>query len=127
MPFLARYRHRLQLERDLSIGHCVYTPYLNAEVFYDTRYNEWARDRYSTDAQVPAGGRVLLQPYYLRQNQSRASTAHVNTLGLELDSYFRRVLVPDQLSQHWHFSHGHSMPVRRGQHTLDFFGIERFN
>jgi hypothetical protein len=88
MPFSTRYRNRLQLERDFSVGRFVYTPYFNAEVFYDTRYDAWVRNRYSAGVQVPAGAHLVLQPYYLRQNQSRANTAHVNAFGLELDFYF---------------------------------------
>jgi uncharacterized protein DUF2490 len=87
-PFATRYRNRLQIERDFSMGHFVYTPYLNTELFYDARSDAWVRDRYSTGVQVPVGGYVVFQPYYLRQNQSRSSPAHVNALGLELDFYF---------------------------------------
>ena len=87
-PFATRYRNKLQLEKDFSMGHFVYTPFLNTELFYDTRYDAWVRNRYSAGVQVPVRGSVVFQPYYLRQNQSRSSPAHVNTFGLELDFYF---------------------------------------
>jgi len=87
-PFATRYRNKLQLEKDFSIGHFVYTPYLNTELFYDTRYDGWVRNGYSAGVQVPVSGYVVFQPYYLRQNQSRSSPAHVSAFGLELDFYF---------------------------------------
>jgi Protein of unknown function (DUF2490) len=88
MPLATRYRNKLQLERDFRMGRFVYTPYLNTELFYDTRYDAWVRNRYSAGVQVPVAGYVVFQPYYLRQNQSRSSPAHMNAFGLELDFYF---------------------------------------
>jgi Protein of unknown function (DUF2490) len=86
--FSTRYRNRLQLERDFSIGHLVYTPYVNDEVFYDTRHDSWNRNRYSAGVQVPAGAHAVIDVYYYRQNQSRSAPPHVNALGLRLLFYF---------------------------------------
>ena len=88
MPFATRYRNKLQLEKDFRTGRLVYTPYLNTELFYDTRYDAWVRNRYSAGIQIPVGGYAVFQPYYLRQNQSRSSPAHMNAIGLEVDFYF---------------------------------------
>ena len=88
MPFAPRYRNKFQLEKDFRMGDLVYTPYLSTELFYDTRYDAWVRNRYSAGVQFPVGGHVVFQPYYLRQNQSRSSPVHVNAFGLELEFYF---------------------------------------
>lgn len=68
-PFATRYRNKLELERDFAIGQLVYTPYINGEVFYDTRYGAWSQNRYSAGVQVPAGARIVLETYFLRQHQ----------------------------------------------------------
>lgn len=86
--FSARYRNKLQLERDFNIGHFVYTPYLYDEVFYDTRFDVWNRNRYSAGVQVPAGAHLVVDTYYIRQNQSRSTPPHVNAFGLRFSFYF---------------------------------------
>ena len=86
--FSTRYRNKLQLERDLAIGHLVYTPFINAEAFYDSRYGAWSQNRYSAGVQVPAGAHVVLESYYLRKNESRPAQQHVNVIGLKLRLYF---------------------------------------
>jgi len=87
-PFSTRYRNKLQLERDFAIGRFVYTPYINGEVFYDTRYDAWDQNRYSAGVQVPAGAHVVLETYFLRQNHSRSASPHVNAFGLRFRFYF---------------------------------------
>jgi hypothetical protein len=86
--FSTRYRNKLQLERDFAIGHFVYTPYINGEVFYDTRYDGWTQNRYSAGVEVPAGAHLVFDTYVLRKNQSRSTIAHVNVFGLRLRFYF---------------------------------------
>jgi hypothetical protein len=87
-PFSTRYRNKLQLERDFAIGHFVYTPYINGEVIYDTRYDAWTQNRYSAGVQVPFGAHVVLETYVLRKNQSRSAPAHANIFGLRFRFYF---------------------------------------
>lgn len=87
-PFSTRYRNQLQTERDFALGHVVYTPYISGEAFYDTRYGAWSQNRYSAGLQVPAGAHVVLDMYFLRENHSRSTPAHVNVLGLRLRFYF---------------------------------------
>lgn len=87
-PFSCRYRNRLQLERDLAIGKFVYTPYVNAELFYDTRYDAWGQKRYSVGVQVPAGGRLVIDTYYLGRVESQPTSSRANVLGLKFQFYF---------------------------------------
>ena len=87
-PFSTRYRNKLQLERDFSFGSLVFTPYLNGQLYYDTRYDVWNRNRYSAGVQIPAGQHLVLDTYYLRQNDSRSSTPHLNVFGLAFHLYF---------------------------------------
>ena len=87
--FSTRYRNRLQLERDFAVGRLVYTPYINGQLFYDTRYDAWNRNRYSAGVQVPAGAHMVFETYILRQNQSRSNPPHANAFGLRLRFYSR--------------------------------------
>jgi hypothetical protein len=54
-PFSTRYRNKLQLEREFSFGSLVFTPYLNGQLYYDTRYDVWNRNRYSAGVEVRPG------------------------------------------------------------------------
>ena len=99
--FSFRYRNRVTLERELHLfkGRTV-TPYVSGELFYDTRYDVWNRNRYGFGAQFSIkrrdrllkmllpGHDLVLDVYYLRQNDSRASTAHVNAIGMAWSWYF---------------------------------------
>jgi hypothetical protein len=59
-----------------------------AELFYDSRYDEWNRKRYFVGIEWPIGRTSVLDSYYYRQDDSRSSIAHVNAVGLALNLYF---------------------------------------
>jgi hypothetical protein len=83
-----RYRNRLLVERETGIGGYRLTPYTSGEVFYDSRYGAWSRNRFAVGVQAPFHPRVLLDIYYMRQNDTRSQPAHVNALGLALNLFF---------------------------------------
>ena len=98
--FSFRYRNRVTLEREIHLvkGRPV-TPYVSAEIFYDTRYRAWHRNRFAVGVQQPLRRnfiekmvlpkhQVVLDIYYLRQNDSRSETRHVNAFGAALIFYF---------------------------------------
>ena len=87
-PFSMRYRNRLELDRDCTIKGYMFTPYAYDEVFYDTSKSAWVPNRYAFGIQLPIGAHFLAEPYYLRQNNSKATPKHVNAAGLTLDFYF---------------------------------------
>jgi hypothetical protein len=86
--FSTRYRNRLQIERESSFGPVLLTPYVNGELFYDTRYDIWNRNRYSAGVRIPAGNTLTVDAYYLRQNDSRSNPPHINAFGLTFNLYF---------------------------------------
>jgi hypothetical protein len=86
--FSARYRNRLQLERDEKIGRFIITPYGYAEVFYDTRYNAWVQNRFAAGVEIPAGPHAVIKPYFVRQTNRRSDPPHVNAVGLMFNLYF---------------------------------------
>jgi len=87
-PFSTRYRNRLRLERDIKYRWLNCTPYVYDEVYYDTRYDQWTRNRYAFGVELPVGPHVVLEPYYLRQTDSHSNPRRVNALGFKLNLYF---------------------------------------
>lgn len=88
--FSWRYRNRLTVERPFKIRSYWLTPYLRAEVFYDSRFNAWNKNDYEVGVILPAGDRFEFQPYYAHSNDSRSTTQHVNAVGFTVSMYFRR-------------------------------------
>jgi hypothetical protein len=87
-PFSARYRNRLRLEYDFEQGRFECTPYVDFEIFYDTRFGQWVRRQYEFGLQFPVGSHIVLEPYYLRQDNSRSVPQHVNAAGFKFNLYF---------------------------------------
>jgi uncharacterized protein DUF2490 len=98
--FSARYRNRVTLEREFKVLNRPVTPYGSAEVFYDTRFHTWNRNRLAVGAQIAfkrgaplislihPKKQVVLDLYLLRQNDSRSQPSHVKALGMGLSVYF---------------------------------------
>ena len=98
--FSFRYRNRVTLEREVPLfkGRTI-TPYVSGEIFYDTRYHTWNRNRFAVGVQQSLRRgplRKMLLPkrqltldlYYMRQNDSRSDIQHVNAVGAALTFYF---------------------------------------
>jgi Protein of unknown function (DUF2490) len=98
--FSFRYRNRVTLEREVPLfqGRSI-TPYVSGEIFYDTRYKTWNRNRFALGVQqslrrgplrkmLLPERQVILDLYYMRQNDSRSEVQHVNALGAALAFYF---------------------------------------
>ena len=98
--FSFRYRNRVTLEREFHLfKKRSITPYVSGEIFYDTRYSIWNRNRLAVGVQtslrrgpvmkmVLPKRQIILDLYYLKQNDSRAGTQHVNAVGAALSFYF---------------------------------------
>jgi hypothetical protein len=86
--FFTRYRNKLQAERDFSLGGLRFTPYAYGELYYDTRYDRWNRNRYAIGARFQAGRQFLPEIYFLRQNDSTTTPPHVNAFGVTFSLYF---------------------------------------
>jgi Protein of unknown function (DUF2490) len=87
-PFSTRYRNRLRLEYDFEQGRFECTPYADFEIFYDTRFDQLTRRQYESGVQFPVGSQVVLEPYYLRQDNSHSIPQHVNAFGFKFNLYF---------------------------------------
>lgn len=98
--FSFRYRNRVSIEREVDLfKERTITPYVSAEIFYDTRTSAWNRNRLAVGFQqslrrgplrkmLLPKRQVILDLYYMRQNDSRSETQHVNAIGAALAFYF---------------------------------------
>ena len=98
--FSFRYRNRVTVEREFHLfKNRTITPYVSGEIFYDTRYGVWNRNRYAVGVQLSLRrGQLMkmllpkrqgiLDLYLMRQNDSRSDAPHVNALGAALSFYF---------------------------------------
>ena len=86
--FSTRFRYRLGIERELTMGGVPLVPYARAEVFYDTRFGAWNRQLYQAGVEIEITKRWRVEPSYARQEDQRSSTAHVNRVGLALKTYW---------------------------------------
>lgn len=97
--FSFRYRNRVTIEREFQVKRRTITPYVSGEIFFDTRYGIWNRNRVNAGVQASLRKgsilklllprrQIVLDLYYTRQNDSRSSPAHVNAIGSALAFYF---------------------------------------
>ncbi len=83
-----RYRNRSRIEREFPAWHGVLNPYLMVEFYYDSRFDTWNRQRYFAGLEWPIGRKTVLDTYYVRQDDSRSSPAHVNAFGMALNLFY---------------------------------------
>jgi len=86
--FTPRLRLRQKVERTFHLPRTAITPYGHAEAFYDWRYHVWHRFRYSAGAEWELNKHLVLEGYYLRQRDNRASTRFLNAVGLSVQLFF---------------------------------------
>jgi hypothetical protein len=97
--FSFRYRNRVTLEREFQLKKRTVSPYVSGELFYDTRYDIWNRNRLTVGVQISLRRgpirklllpkrQVILDLYYTRQNDSRSGTQQVNAIGALLAFHY---------------------------------------
>jgi hypothetical protein len=98
--FSARYRNRVTLEREFKVLSRQITPYGSAEVYYDSRFKTWNRNRFAIGTQIAlkTGAplislihpkrQLVLDVYLMRQNDSRSQPSRLIALGTAFSIYF---------------------------------------
>ena len=86
--FSTRFRFRLGIERQFVVAGRTVVPYAQAEVFYDTRFGAWNRQRYQAGVEIELTEHVRIEPYYARQEDQRSSPAHLDQIGFVLKFYY---------------------------------------
>ena len=94
--FSFRYRNRLRLEREFLLPKRSITPYGSIEVFHDSRFHAWNRNRLTAGIQlqlrrafpllreVAPRDQIILDVYYTKQNDSRSQPNHLHAIGIVL-------------------------------------------
>jgi hypothetical protein len=83
-----RYRFRAGIEREFTVFGLVMVPYVQAEIFYDTRFDVLNRQLYQTGVEIELTKRWRIEPYVARQNDSRSASGNVNRSGLVVKFYY---------------------------------------
>lgn len=87
--FTPRYRNRLTIERPFKAGRFEIAPYLQAEASYDWKYDAFNRVRYSAGLDWTASKFLVLESYYTRQRDTKASPEYIHALGMTLQLHLR--------------------------------------
>jgi hypothetical protein len=87
--FTWEYRNRVEVERTLKIHSYHLSPFVSAEVFYQSQYKKWSDTAIYAGTLFPLGRRVEFNPYYEHQNNTgKKPNQQLNQLGLMLELYF---------------------------------------
>lgn len=86
--FDPRYRNRIRLEREATIGKVMLDPYVYGEFFYDFNQGAWIRTRVAGGVEFHVWTRVVPEIYFQRDYNS-GSTSDVTGFGLVLSIYLR--------------------------------------
>jgi hypothetical protein len=71
--YSTRYRFRIEVNHDIDVGGHVVTPWIQAEAFYDTRYEGWSRALYQAGAEIGVTPHFRIEPSLARQVDSLPS------------------------------------------------------
>lgn len=82
-----RYRYRLGIERELTLGGVTCVPYAQAETFYDTRFDTWNRQLYEAGVEIHLTRHWRIEPYFAHQNDQRSASGNLDRIGLVLKYY----------------------------------------
>ncbi|MFZ0704059.1 MAG: DUF2490 domain-containing protein [Candidatus Korobacteraceae bacterium] len=88
--YSTRYRNLLFGQYDISIHNFRFSPYVSAEVFYSGLAGSWNEGQYSGGIEWPYKRILMVQTYYLRENCTTCTPAHLNVGGLTLNLFLGR-------------------------------------
>jgi hypothetical protein len=83
-----RYRNRIRLERNSTIGVLAFSPYAQAEFYYDTNVDGWNRNEYTFGSEFPIRKRFVLEFYYTYQNNRGSGSTDANGVGTVFQWYW---------------------------------------
>jgi len=84
-----RFRSRLSVEKELSIGAVRLNPYARGELFYDSRFDAWSRTEWIGGAAFPLNRRVELESYFNYQHDTGGDhNRQLRAIGTVLNLYF---------------------------------------
>jgi len=87
--FSWRYRNRLTVETEFSLGRVKINPYARGEIYYDSKYDKVSRNALIFGSCFPLNRHFELESYLEHQNDSGGSSNRtVNGFGIVVNLYF---------------------------------------
>jgi hypothetical protein len=86
--FSDRWRYRLMLEKEFTMGRTSLVPYVNAEAYYDSRFDTVNRFRFIAGDSLSWSPRTALETNVTYQYDSHSSTKETLALGVILHVFF---------------------------------------
>jgi len=84
-----RYRNRLSVEKEFSIGRVRMNPYTRFELYLDSRHDKWSRTEWTAGSSFPVTAHSELEGYFDYQNDtSSGDTRHTKAVGAVVSLYF---------------------------------------
>jgi len=84
-----RFRSRLSVEKEFSIGPVRMNPYVRSELFYDSRFDKWSRTEWIGGAAFPLNRHVELEGYFDYEHDTGGDhNRKVYAIGTVLNLYF---------------------------------------
>lgn len=65
-----RFRSRLSVEKEFSIGRVRMNPYVRGELYYDSRFDAWSRTEWVGGAAFPLNRRIEREGYFCYQHDT---------------------------------------------------------
>jgi hypothetical protein len=81
------YRNMLAVERSFLVHGVRFSPYVSAEVFYDSPKHSWDQEWYTAGIQWPYKRLLMLETYYRRENCDTCTPTNWNAAGMTLNFY----------------------------------------
>jgi hypothetical protein len=86
--YSTRYRVRAEVNRDFTIFGVVSNFYFQAEAFYDTRYDDWARELYQLGAEITVTRCFRIEPSVARQTDDQPEESGIYAFALVARWYY---------------------------------------
>ena len=84
-----RFRTRLSMEKQLSIGALQMVPYARSELYYDSRFDAWSRTEWIAGSTFPLRRHLELEGYFSYQNDTGGDpNRQVSAIGAVVNFYF---------------------------------------
>ena len=87
--FSWNYRNRLAIARSVEVRKFDFTPYGEAEVFYNCTLGEWTQYNYRFGVISRFSPRVEVDTWFKRTTTIPEPVAHVDAVGVKLILFFR--------------------------------------
>ena len=86
--YSTRYRLKLEVNREFTVLEHAVLPYFNAEAFYDTRFDAWARALYQGGAEVTVNKHFRYEVFLAYQVDRLPKPVSVGALGVVAKWYY---------------------------------------